>query len=119
MSKFLNKAIAAFVIGFALFFSTAVPALAAPGTRVYSVWAYRNVVGAGTTTVKSGAGILHTFCVNTIGTTLVLFDNTAGSGNKIGSWTTTAVGCYSLDVNFTAGLTAVTVGTSDITVAFQ
>lgn len=101
------------------FSASALPAFAAPGQRVYSVWAYKNLVGAATTTVKSGAGILHTFCINTVGTTVVIFDSLAGSGNKIGSWTTTAQGCFALDVQYTVGLTFVTVGASDLTVAFQ
>lgn len=119
MTKFLRNLLSLAILAFALFFS-AVPAFAAPpGQRVFMLYAYKNVVGAGTTTVKSGAGILHIMCVNTVGTTVVLFDNTAGSGNKIGSWTTTALGCFQMDVQYTVGLTVVTVGTGDLTFAYQ
>lgn len=120
MNKFLRYLLSLAIIAFALTASVAVPAYAAPpGQRVFSVWSYKNISTATTTTVKSGAGIFHTFCVNTVGTTVVFFDNTAGSGNKIASWTSTALGCFSMDVQFTLGLTAVTVGAGDITVAFQ
>lgn len=117
MRLFRNFILAALAV--LTFSASALPAFAAPGQRVYSVWTYKNLVGAATTNVKAGAGILHTFCINTAGTTVVVFDSLAGSGNKIGSWTTTAQGCFALDVQYTVGLTFVTVGTSDITVAYQ
>lgn len=119
MTKFLRYLLSLAILAFALCFSAAAPAFAAPGTRVYSIWTYKNVAGAATTTVKSGAGILHGYCVNTVGTTLVLFDNTAGSGTKIASITPTSVGCFLMDVQFTVGLTAVEVGTGDLTYMFQ
>jgi hypothetical protein len=118
MTKFLRYLLSLAILAFALCFSVAVPAYAAPGTRVYSIFTYKNIAGAATTTVKSGAGQFHGFCINTVGTTVVFFDNTAGSGTKIASWTSTAIGCYLMDVQFTVGLTAVTVGTSDITVMY-
>lgn len=119
MKNILRYLLSAAILAVALTFSVVAPAYAAPGTRVYSIWTYKNLVGAATTVVKSGAGIFHGFCINTVGTTIVFFDNTAGSGTKIGSWTSTAIGCYLMDVQYTTGLTAVTVGTSDITVMFQ
>lgn len=120
MTKFLRYLLSLAILAFALVFSAATPALAAPpGQRVFMVFTYKNVVGAGTTTIKSGAGILHIMCVNTVGTTVVLFDNTAGSGTKIGSWTSTSLGCFQMDVQYTLGLTAVVVGASDLTFSFQ
>lgn len=120
MNKFLRYLLSLAILAFALTASVATPAFAAPpGQRVFSVWAYKNIATATTTTVKSGAGIFHALCVNTVGTTVVFFDNTTATGNKIGSWTSTVVGCFQMDVQFTLGLTAVTVGASDITIAFQ
>lgn len=117
--KFLKKLAYSFLAALFLWTATCVPAYAAPGTRVYSIWTYKNVAGAATTTIKSGAGILHGYCVNTVGTTLVLWDNTAASGTKIASITNTALGCFLMDVQFTTGLTAVEVGTGDVTYMFQ
>lgn len=120
MSKFLRYLASAFIFAFALAVSVAAPAYAAPpGQRVFSVWTYKNISTATTTTVKAAPGILHGFCVNTVGTTVVFYDNTAGSGNKIASWTSTSLGCFLMDAQFTVGLTAVTVGASDITVLYQ
>src|SRR6267154_4109254 len=119
MTKFLRYLLSLVIIAMALIFSAAVPAFAAPGQRVYSIWTAKNISTATTTVVKSGAGIFHGFCVNTVGTTVVFFDNTAGSGTKIASWTSTALGCFLMDAQFNTGLTAVTVGASDITVLYQ
>lgn len=96
---------------------------AAPGTKVYSVWNYKNVTTSATTAVKAGSGIFHGFCVNTVGTTstLVIYDSNAGSGTKIGSFTTVAIGCYYFDAQFNTGLTAVTAGgaAGDITFMYM
>ncbi len=119
MTKFFRYVLSLALIALALCFSVAAPAYAAPGQRVYTIYNYKNIAGAATTTAKSGAGIFHGFCVNTVGTTVVFFDNTTNSGTKIGSWTSTALGCFLMDVQFTVGLTAVTVGTSDITIMYQ
>lgn len=76
---------------------------------------YTNITTATTTTVKSGAGVLHTICVNSLGTvasTATVYDNTAGSGTKIGTLNTLALlGCQTYDVSFATGLTIVTTGT--------
>ena len=73
---------------------------------------YTNITGQATTTVKSGSGILHTICVNTPAATetITIYDNTAGSGTKIGTITVFASTnpCLTYDVNFTVGLTLVT-----------
>ncbi len=84
---------------------------------------YTNIVTATTTTVKSGAGVLHTVCVNALGTvasSAVVYDNTAGSGTKIATLNTLALlGCQTYDVAFATGLTIVTTGTAapDITIS--
>jgi hypothetical protein len=85
----------------------------------------KNITTNATTVVKTGSGHLHAVCINTKGATantLTLFDNTAGSGTKLGTFdTTAATGCLLLDVVFLTGLTAVTAaGTAaDLTLSFK
>lgn len=86
---------------------------------------YSNITTATTTTVKASAGTLHTICVNSLGTvasTAIVYDNTAGSGTKIATLNTLALlGCQTLDVAFSTGLTIVSTGTvaPDITVSYR
>ena len=91
--------------------------------QTISVYKYKNITDQSTTTVKSGSGILHTICVNTpaASETITLYDNTAGSGDKIGTITVYASTnpCLTYDVNFTVGLTIVTAtASSDLTVSY-
>ncbi len=99
---------------------------AATGTPLPTVTGgntYTNITTATTTTIKSGAGVLHTVCVNALGTvasSATIYDNTAGSGTKIATLNTLALlGCQTYDVTFATGLTIVTTGTvaPDITVS--
>lgn len=84
---------------------------------------FTNITTATTTTVKSGAGVLHTVCVNSLGTvasSTTIYDNTAGSGTKIATLNTLALlGCQTYDVAFATGLTVVTTGTiaPDVTIS--
>lgn len=86
---------------------------------------YNHISTATTTTVKSGAGVLHNISVNTLGTvasTCTVYDNTAGSGTVIAVINTLNLsGAFVLDVAFTTGLTFVTTGTvaPDITVSYR
>lgn len=88
-------------------------------------YSYNNITTATTTVVKSGAGILRRVIINSLGTvasTATIYDNTAGSGAKIGTLNTLALlGGLTFDVAFTTGLTIVTTGTvaPDITVIYQ
>lgn len=89
-----------------------------------SGWSFGNVTTNTTSTLKTGAGVLHCVTVNILGTTsqVVLYDNTAGSGTKIGTVTTLIAGqtgCY--DAAFATGLTIVTTGAlaADITVSYR
>lgn len=91
--------------------------------QTISVYKYKNITDQSTTTVKSGSGILHTICVNTPAATeiITIYDNTAGSGTKIGTATIYASTnpCLTYDVNFATGLTIVTAtASSDITVSY-
>lgn len=90
-----------------------------------SAYNYQNITGDTTTFVKSGPGVLHTITFNapTAGEVITLYDNTAASGNKIGTITipTTVINTtLTYDVAFWVGLTIVTATqSSDITVSFQ
>jgi hypothetical protein len=88
------------------------------------VFSYKNITTDTTTTLKSGSGYLHTVCVNTPAATgtVTIYDNTAGSGTKIGAITSFASvpGCFTYDVAFWTGLTIVTATAApDITVSFR
>lgn len=119
MRKFFSKLTALVVLTFALCMVSVSPAWAVAGTKVYAVNRYTHVAGAATTVVKSGSGLLYGYCVNTVGTTLTLFDNTAGSGTVIAVITPTALGCFIMNAQFFTGLTATEVGTGDITYLWQ
>jgi hypothetical protein len=107
----------------ALLALTAAPAAAQGGAAAGS-FAYKNITSDTTTTLKTGAGYLHTVCVNTPAATgtITIYDNTAASGTKIGTITSFAstVGCFTYDVAFWTGLTVVTAtATPDVTVSFR
>jgi hypothetical protein len=84
---------------------------------------YRHISANGTTTVKTGAGILHAVTVNGAGTgwTVTVYDNTAGSGAVLAVITPAAGSTLVYDVRFATGCTLVTAGTTagDITVSYQ
>jgi hypothetical protein len=101
---------------------------AATGTPLPTVTggnSYTNITTATTTTPKSGGGVLHTICVNALGTvasSATVYDNTAGSGTKIATLNTLALlGCQTYDVTFATGLTIVTTGTvaPDLTASWR
>lgn len=98
---------------------------------------FSNLTGNGTTTVKSGSGVLHTVMINnnTTGGTITIYDNTAGSGTKIATMTVGSPsggllstsgqpGPFSssnIDIAFSTGLTVVRAGSAsnDITVIYR
>jgi hypothetical protein len=88
------------------------------------ILAYRNLTSNGTTVIKSGKGILGVVTLNRAGAssnTLTLYDNTAGSGDKIATIDTTAgIGSLAYDVPFNNGLTAVlaTGSAPDVTIMY-
>jgi len=87
-------------------------------------YSYTNITTSTTTIIKAGPGVLHTICVNTPAATgtLQVYDNTAGSGTKIGLITSFASvsGCFTYDVAFSTGLTIVTaVATPDFTISWR
>ena len=82
---------------------------------------YVAISSATATVVKSGAGVLHRITV-TGGTTgtIVIYDNTAGSGTKIADFDTiNALASYELNVAFATGLTIVTSAATKITVSYR
>lgn len=90
-------------------------------------WARTSITTGATTTIKTGPGVLHGVTVNTLvaSATITIYDNTAGSGTKIATITLpstiTAATPFEInyDVGFATGLTIVTSGATDITVASQ
>lgn len=82
---------------------------------------YSNLASAATTTVKSGSGILEKIVVNTgvASTTVTVYDNTAASGTKIATASTTAQGVLIYGCRFGTGLTVVTSGAADITIVYR
>lgn len=88
--------------------------------------AYSNITTNATTVLKSGAGKLNRIVINKIGATantLTIYDNTAGSGNKVGIIDTTIAGAPAREYNLSlqTGLTIVTAtGTAaDVTVVYD
>ncbi len=89
-------------------------------------WTAAHISTATTTTVKSGAGVLHRIVIGTIvgAATITVYDNTAGSGTVIGVLTLPAAGAGDMpdslefNVAFATGLTLVTSGATDLTVAY-
>lgn len=83
-------------------------------------YTYNNITSATTTTVRSGAGVLHSITVNTTAAgAITIYDNTAASGTKIGTLkSSVAENTYTFDVAFGTGLTIVTAAASDITVSY-
>lgn len=94
---------------------------------VYKTYSPTNITTLTTTVVKSGAGVLHTVTINTPAATgvITIYNNTAGSGTKIGTITQPATLLSSgpvtltFDVAFSTGLTIVTAtAAQDITVSW-
>lgn len=85
---------------------------------------FSNIISNTTTVVKSGAGTLVRVICNNPGTTevLTIYDNTAGSGTKIGTLSF-GTGASSLDfgIAFATGLTIVSSGTAtgDWTIVYR
>ncbi len=84
---------------------------------------YRNITTATTTVVKEAPGELCRLVVNKPinAGTVTIYDNTAGSGTKIGTITHSGAVPYEIefDLRFQTGLTIVTSGADDITVVYE
>lgn len=90
-----------------------------------AIYTAAHLAAAATTTVKSGAGYLHSIIVNSKGTvasTITVYDNTAGSGTVIAIIDSLGLsGAFTYDIAFTTGLTLVVTGTvaPDVTVSYR
>lgn len=88
---------------------------------------FANITSATTTTVKSGTGTFHKLIINTpiASATITIYNNTAGSGTKIGTITLPSVITAEApiflvyDLWFSTGLTFVTSGATDLTVIYR
>jgi len=86
---------------------------------------YLHLNANGTTTVKSGAGVLRRIVINTRGgivNTLTIYDNTTATGAVIGAVdTVNAGGAFNYELDFTTGLTVVLAGgtAADITIIYE
>jgi len=86
---------------------------------------YLHLNANGTTTVKSGAGVLRRIVINTRGgivNTLTIYNNTAATGAVIGAVdTVNAGGAFNYELDFTTGLTVVLAGgtAADITIIYE
>ncbi len=79
---------------------------------------FTNITTSTDTVIKTSAGTLQGFTVNTAGTSIVFYNNTTCTGTKIGTFTTTAQTFILINAAFTVGLCATTVG-GDITVLWR
>ncbi len=75
------------------------------------------IATATTTTIATGAGILHAINITeTAAGTITVYDNTAGSGTIIAVFKASIVeNSFVLDASFTIGCTIVTAGASKLT----
>ena len=86
---------------------------------------YLHLNANGTTTVKSGAGVLRRIVINTRGgiiNTLTIYNNTTATGAVIGAVDTVAAGgAFDYELDFTTGLTVVLAGgtAADITIIYE
>lgn len=79
---------------------------------------FTNITTSTDTIIKTSAGTLQGFTVNTAGTSMIFYNNTTCTGTKIGTFTTTAQTSIKIDAAFSVGLCATTVG-GDITVLWR
>jgi len=91
-----------------------------------SASSYAHLNANGTTTVKSGAGVLRRIVINTragILNTLTIYDNTTATGAVIGVVDTSdaEAGAFDYELDFTTGLTVVLAGgtAADITIIYE
>lgn len=91
--------------------------------QTYQANSYVNITTKTTTVVKASAGTLARLIVNKLGSadTIALYDNTAGSGTLVGTFTSPGVGSYTIDALMGTGITVVTGGTTagDYTIIYR
>lgn len=86
-------------------------------------YAFNRINTATNTTVKSGAGTLHSVLVGTAGATasIICYDNTTATGTVIFNASANAQAFFLFDTAFTTGLTCTTAGgtPADITISYR
>lgn len=84
-------------------------------------YSFKNISTSATTTVKSGAGYLHSIVVNKAANGAVtIYDNTAGSGTLIATLKASIVeGTYIFDCKFSNGLYVIPAAATDITLMYR
>jgi hypothetical protein len=88
-------------------------------------YSYSHLAANATTTVKSGAGTLHSIVINTPGVadTITVYDNTSSTGTIIGVINDASASAVTLpyDAAFSTGLTVVVAGTTppDVTILWK
>lgn len=96
-----------------------------PWITQQTTWTNQYLNGAATTTVKSGSGVLRSICYTSRadGSTLIAYDNTAGSGTILTSLAPangTGILCADFGgVTFSTGLTIVTTGTANWQLSYR
>lgn len=103
--------------------STGAPVSLTDPVQTYQANSYINITTKTTTVVKGSAGTLTRLIVNKLGSadTIALYDNTAGSGTLVGTFTAPTVGSYTIDALMGTGITVVTGGTTagDYTIIYR
>lgn len=87
-----------------------------------AAYSYTHIATTTTTLIKTGSGILHTICVNTVGVgaTITADDALTATTPTIAILSGATLGCYRYDIVFSTGLTIVTgTAAADITVAWR
>ena len=79
---------------------------------------FTNITTSTDTVIKTSAGTLQGFTVNTAGTSVIFYNNTTCTGAKIATFTTAAQISIKIDAAFTVGLCATTVG-GDLTILWR
>ena len=85
-------------------------------------YSYKNVVGSVTVNIKPAPGTLGRIVVNTGGAvagSVIVYDNTVGSGTIIATIDALKTGTYEYNVPFGIGLTLVTTGGPDVTAVYR
>jgi hypothetical protein len=83
-------------------------------------WQYTNITSATTNLIGGKDTILMSITVNkgVASATITVYDNTAGSGNKIATIAADNPGTFFYGVRCRTGLTVVTSGANDVTVNY-
>lgn len=83
---------------------------------------YLNIAAGATTLVKTGSGKLHKVVINTTAAAIItIYDSLTATGTKIATIAASpAIGSnFAYNICFNTGLTIVTAGATDLTVAFR